>query len=156
MSIEDRLAIQEMIAQYSYAYDSQDAAAFAQLFVEDGVFEVFVPGRARPAVRLRSRVAIREWAARRLRERRGRFSSRHYQSGILFDELTANSARTRTMVLVTHQGRAGAAPRPTVTGVYHDQWRKTDAGWRLVHRAAHVDRALEGSKGARSTDGRGR
>ena len=156
MSIADRLAIQEMIARYSYAYDSQDAAAFAQLFVEDGVFEVFVPGRARPAVRLRSRVAIREWAARRLRERRGRFSSRHYQSGILFDELTADSARTRTMVLVTHQGRAGAVPRLTLSGVYHDQWRKTDSGWRLAHRAAHVDGALARAKRPRSAGARGR
>jgi hypothetical protein len=38
MSIEDKLALQEVIAQYSYTYDSQDAEGFAQLFVEDGVF----------------------------------------------------------------------------------------------------------------------
>jgi hypothetical protein len=49
-----------MITQYSYAYDSQDAEAFAQLFVEDGLFEIFVPGRTRPVVSLRSRTAIRE------------------------------------------------------------------------------------------------
>src|SRR5438093_1161583 len=33
----------------------------------------------------------------------GRFTSRHHQSGLLFDELTSDSALTRTMVLVTHQ-----------------------------------------------------
>ncbi|PYN41908.1 MAG: hypothetical protein DMD95_18270 [Candidatus Rokuibacteriota bacterium] len=43
------------------------------------------------------------------------------------------------MVLVTHQGVAEAAPRPIISGVYHDQWRKTHTGWRLAHRAAHVD-----------------
>jgi SnoaL-like domain len=139
MSIEDQLAIQETIAQYSYTYDSQDAEGFAQLFVEDGVFEVFGPGQTTASVRLRSRTEIREWAAQRLQERRGRFTSRHYQSGILFDELTSDSALTRTMVLVTHQGVAEAAPRPITSGVYHDQWRKTSTGWRLVHRAAHVD-----------------
>src|SRR5262245_5810984 len=139
MSIEDRLAIHDVIAQYSHSYDSQDAAAFAKLFVEAGVFEIFVPGQARPALRLCSRVMIREWAARRLRGRRGRLSSRHHQSGILFDELTANSARTRTMVLVTHQDRTEAAPRPIASGVYHDRWRKTKAGWRLARRAAHLD-----------------
>ena len=69
MSIEDKLAIQEIIAQYSYTYDSQDAEGFAQLFVEDGVFEVFVPGKTTASVRLRSRTEIREWAAQRLRER---------------------------------------------------------------------------------------
>lgn len=140
MSIEAKLAIQEMIAQYSYTYDSKDAEGFAQVFVEDGVFEIFVPGKEMPSVRLQSREEIREWAARRLQERIGRFTSRHYQSGILFDELTSDSALTRTMVLVTHQDVTEVAPRPTDSGVYHDQWRKTREGWRLAHRAAHVDR----------------
>lgn len=140
MSIEEKLAIHEMIARYSYAYDGKDAEGFANLFVEDGVFEIFVPGKTGPSVRLQSRREIREWAAQRLQEREGRFTSRHYQSGVLFDELTAQAARTRTMVLVTHQGVTEAAPRPTASGVYHDQWRKTHEGWRLAHRAAHVDR----------------
>jgi SnoaL-like domain len=139
MSVEDTLAIQEMIARYSYAYDGQDADEFAQVFVEDGVFEIFVAGKATPSVRLQSRREIREWAAQRLRERAGRFTSRHYQSGILFDELSAGSARTRTMVLVTHQAVTETAPRLAHSGVYHDQWRKTPAGWRLAHRAAHLD-----------------
>jgi ketosteroid isomerase-like protein len=131
--------IQEIIAQYSYTYDGKDAEGFAQLFVEDGVFEVFVPGKTTASVRLQSRTEILEWATQRLHERTGRFTSRHYQSGILFDELTSDSALTRTMVLVTHQGVAEAAPHPTISGVYHDQWRKTHTGWRLAHRAAHVD-----------------
>jgi uncharacterized protein (TIGR02246 family) len=139
MSIENKLAIQEVIAQYSYTYDSQDAEGFAQLFVEDGVFEVFVPGTTTAAVRLQSRTAIHAWAAQRLHARRGQFTSRHYPSGTLFDTLTSDVARTRTMVLVTHQGVADVAPRPTLSGVYHDHWRKTPTGWRLAHRAAYVD-----------------
>jgi uncharacterized protein (TIGR02246 family) len=140
MSVEDKLAIQEVIARYSYAYDSRDADAFAQLFVEDGSFAVIVPGESTPKVRRSSRAAIREWAEQRLQERTGRFTSRHYQSGILFDELTPGSALTRTMVLVTHQGVTEVAPRLTVSGIYHDQWRKTHEGWRLVHRTAQLDR----------------
>jgi uncharacterized protein (TIGR02246 family) len=58
MSIADKLAIQEVIAQYSYTYDSQDAEGFARLFVEDGVFDVFVPGTTTAAARLQSRTAI--------------------------------------------------------------------------------------------------
>jgi hypothetical protein len=42
MSIEDKLAIHEIIARYSHTYDGQDAEGFAELFVEDGIFEVFV------------------------------------------------------------------------------------------------------------------
>jgi hypothetical protein len=127
------------IAQYSYTYDAQDAEGFAALFTEDAVWERFASGATRPEIRLESRTAIRAWAAQRLRERRGRFTSRHYQSGILFDELTSELARTRTMVLVTHQNASEAAPRPTATGVYHDQWHKTSEGWRLVHRILRRD-----------------
>ncbi len=50
MSIEDKLAIHEVIARYSYTYDSNDADGFAQLFVEDGVFEIFVAGETSPSV----------------------------------------------------------------------------------------------------------
>lgn len=116
MSVEEKLAIHEMIARYAYAYDGQDAEGFAQVFTEDGVFEIFVPGQTGPSVRLRSRQGVREWAAERLEERAGRFTSRHYQSGVLFDGLTSESALTRTMVFVTHQDVTEAAPRPTVSG----------------------------------------
>jgi uncharacterized protein (TIGR02246 family) len=139
MSLEDKLAIQEVIAQYSYTYDAQDAEGFAALFTEDAVWELFAAGATRPAIRLESRAAIQAWAMQRLHERHGRFISRHYQSNTLFERLTAESARTRTMVLVTHQDVTEAAPRPTASGVYHDQWRRTPEGWRLVHRILHHD-----------------
>jgi ketosteroid isomerase-like protein len=142
VSLEDKLAIQEVIAQYSYTYDAQDVEGFAALFTEDAVWERFAAGATHPEIRLESRAAIRTWAAQRLHERRGRFTSRHYQSGLLFDTLTAESARTRTMVLVTHQGITEAAPRPTASGVYHDQWRKTPEGWRLAHRILRRDNSV--------------
>jgi uncharacterized protein (TIGR02246 family) len=139
MSLEDKLAIQEVIAQYSYTYDAQDAEGFAALFTEDAVWELFAAGSTRPTIRLESRAAIHGWAMRRLQERRGRFVSRHYQSSTIFETLTAESARTRTMLLVTHQNVTEAVPHPTASGVYHDQWRKTPEGWQLVHRRLHHD-----------------
>jgi hypothetical protein len=44
------------------------------------------------------------------------------------------------MVLVTHQSAGEREPRPTRSGAYHDTWRKRPDGWRLAHRAAHLDR----------------
>ena len=139
VSLEDKLAIQEVIAQYSYTYDAQDAEGFAALFTEDAVWERFAWGATRPEIRLTSRAAIRAWAAQRLQERRGRYTSRHYQSGLLFDELTSSAARTRTMVLITHQNITEATPRLTASGVYHDQWRKTQEGWRFAYRILRCD-----------------
>src|SRR5215469_432702 len=116
MSLEDKLAIQEAIAQYSYTYDAQDAEGFAALFTEDAMWELFAAGATHPAIRLESRAAIHGWAMRRLQERRGRFISRHHQSSTMFETLTAESAQTRTMLLVTHQDLTEAAPRPTASG----------------------------------------
>ena len=147
MSIEDRLAIQEIIARYSHTYDGLDADEFSQLFVEDGVFEVFVIGKAAAVIRLQSRAAIHAWAVERLRARRGAFTSRHHQSGTVFDALTSETAQTRTTVLVTHQRTGEVSPRPMLTGVYHDRWLKTVAGWRFAHRAAYVDGHLEAAGG---------
>ena len=139
MNVEDKLAIQDVIAQYSYAYDAKDAEAFAQLFVEDGIFEVIVPGESSPRVRLLSRAAIRDWAAQRNQLNAGS-QARHYQSGLLFDELTAETASSRVMLLLTRQGALDAAPVLNLSGVYHDTWRKTSEGWRLARRTARVDR----------------
>ena len=139
MSVEDKLAIQEMIARYSYAYDSKDAKAVAELFVEDGIFEVIVPGDSRPTVRLSSRAAICEWAKKR-HQLNASSQARHYQSGLIFDELTTDMARSRTMLLLTRQTAPDALPLVILTGVYHDKWCQTGEGWRLVHRTARVDR----------------
>jgi hypothetical protein len=43
------------------------------------------------------------------------------------------------MVLVTHQGITEAAPRLTASGVYHDQWRKTQEGWQFAYRILRRD-----------------
>jgi hypothetical protein len=44
------------------------------------------------------------------------------------------------MLLLIVQGAPDSAPPLQLTGVHHDSWRKTSEGWRLVHRAAHLDR----------------
>jgi uncharacterized protein (TIGR02246 family) len=141
MSLEDKLAIQEVIAQYSYTVATTDAEGFATLFTEDAVWELFASGATSPEIRLESRASIREWAAQHLQRRIGRFTSRHYQSGLLFDELTSDAARTRTMFLAMRQDVTEAAPHPTESGVYHDQWRKTHEGWRFVHRIVRRDKS---------------
>lgn len=140
MNIEDRLAILETIANYAYRYDAQDAAGFSELFTQDGLWEAYPANAPEPELRLSMPGEIRVWAAARLAKRAGKFTSRHHQTSTVFDSLTADTAKTRTMVLVTHQGVDEAAPTPTLSGVYHDEWRKTPQGWRFRHRALRHDR----------------
>src|SRR5919197_75301 len=80
VSLADKLAIQEVIARYSYTYDAQDAEGFAALFTEDAVWERYAWGATHPEMRLVSRAAIHAWAAQRLHERRERFTSRRNRS----------------------------------------------------------------------------
>jgi hypothetical protein len=133
MSLADKWAIQEMLARFSYAWDAKAAEDFAQLFSDGAVSEIFSSSDTSPQLHLASRAAIRQWAVQNHAERLGGIQTRHHPSGLLFDELTSETARTRTMVLVTHQGAAEAVPRLHRSGMYQMHWRKLPEGWRIVH-----------------------
>ena len=57
-TINDKLAIAAVIAQYSYAWDSKDAERFSNLFTEDAMSEVWLPGKSNPWSRTESRQNI--------------------------------------------------------------------------------------------------
>jgi hypothetical protein len=137
---DDRNAILEVIAHYSYTYDSLDSEGFSDLFLEDALWEYYYKDEKEPEIRLTSRNEIRGWAAKRHRERKGKFSSRHHQSGTVFDSFQADSVATRTMVLITHHEKGEPHPVPTTSGEYHDLWKKTPKGWKLAQRILYTDR----------------
>ena len=134
MSLADKIDILEVIARYAYTYDGRDADGFAQLFTEDGIFEVLPAGGSQPELRLESRAAIHAWVVQRHQQVVQEIQDRHYQSGTLFDVLTQEHAQTRTMVLITHQGLQDPTPCPVLSGIYHDCWHKTPSGWQITHR----------------------
>ena len=139
MSLADKMEILDVIARYSYTYDGRDVDGFASLFTEDGVFEVMDSGGNHPELRLESRDAIHAWASQRHQKVISNIQDRHYQSGTLFEALGQGHAQTRTMVLITHQGADDPAPRPVLSGVYHDQWRHTQNGWQIAQRTLRHD-----------------
>lgn len=91
---------------------------------------------------MESRAAIRNMALQDFQGRLAGVTTRHHQTGIVFNALGVDAARTRTMVLVTRQGASDAVLRLSHTGVYDDQWRKTQAGWQFVHRTFRPDRSM--------------
>ena len=140
MSVEDRLAILELIAHYAYTWDSRDAAGWAALFLEDAIWESY-RGGATPAVTLRSHAARREFSQASFDGALVGVRTRHYQTGTVFDTLTADTARTRTMILATRWPAGEDAPSPSLSGVYEDELRKTAAGWRFARRTLRRDQA---------------
>ena len=110
VSLSDKIDILEVIARYSYTYDGRDAEGFAQLFTEDGIFEMAYSAGEHLELRLESRQAIYAWAAQRHDQVVKGVRDRHFQSGTLFDALSDEQAQTRTMVLITHQRVDDLAP----------------------------------------------
>jgi uncharacterized protein (TIGR02246 family) len=139
MSVEDKFAIQEVIAQLSYTWDAGDAERFASLFTEDAVFAMFAAGATQPTVHVESQAAIRAWAVQRLQQRAAGSQGRHYPSGLLFDALSSEAAQTRTMLLLTQQHATEATPQLRRSGVFQSQWRKTPDGWKIVQYTLHYD-----------------
>ena len=138
-TLDDRYAILEVIARYSYTYDSLNAEGFADLFLENARWEYYFAGEKEPEIRLASRDEIQDWAAKRHAERKGKFSSRHHQSSTVFDSFQADSAASRTIVLITHHEKGEPNPFLTTSGEYHDLWKKTPRGWKLAQRILYTD-----------------
>ena len=134
MSLEDKIAIYEVIAKYSYTYDGKNADGFAELFTEDAVLETRRQGNTAPHTHLESQNAIRDYATEQHQGRLANTSTRHFQTGTIFEELTSNTARSRTMVIITHQTPEDATPRVVRSGEYQDEWRKTEQGWKFARR----------------------
>ncbi len=117
------------------AADHTDAArpeALAGLFTPDAVL-------VRPnAVPLRGPAAIRDAYAQRAPDR----ISRHLVTGTLFDAVSADTARARSLVIVwfgSTDDAAGSRGRPVheqAIGEFDDRFVRTAEGWRIARREA--------------------
>ena len=138
-TVADRLAITDVLTQYSYRWDSKDAAGFAGLFTEDAVMERHMNGEPVSGTRVEGKQAIHDYARKSHQGRLADRQSRHHFSGIVFLELNADSASTENMALITHQTASDSAPVILASGIYRNTWRKTADGWRISKRILIVD-----------------
>ncbi|MYA20405.1 MAG: nuclear transport factor 2 family protein [Chloroflexi bacterium] len=140
MTAADRLDILEQIGRYSYAVDAFDGDEFAARFTEDGVFERRAIGSDGPYEVIEGRAALRRWILGLLETLPEGVMTRHHQRATVFEELSADAASTRTMLLLTSIAPGDRHPRTVSSGVYRDEWRRTDEGWRIARRVADMDR----------------
>jgi hypothetical protein len=133
MKTEDMMAVEQVIARYAYAFDSGDADAWADTFCEDGVWEMVDQLGGEPRRRLVGRAELAAFCTHQFTNRAPGASSFHHQSSVLFEKLTADTARTRTLLILSVK-TTGERPRIQMTGIYHDDWLRAGAGWRLQRR----------------------
>lgn len=129
-AIRVQLACEALVTRYCHDIDLGRAAAIADLFTVDGVWES-------PEQRLDGQKAIRDVFARRQASAR---RSRHVCSTFALSDITADSARGVTYFTLyrTDEPGDGVAKLlgPTMVGHYEDTFSRTDDGWRIAHRLA--------------------
>lgn len=139
-AIRDRLAITDVLTQYSYRWDGKDSAGFAALFTEDGIMERWLFGELVEGSRVEGKAAIFDYARRSHEGRLADRQTRHHFSGIVFLELNEDTAVTENMALITHQTAEDPAAYISSSGIYRNTWRKTADGWRIARRILMSDR----------------
>ena len=134
--VEDRHAIERQVYALGQLIDDADPDSWAAIFTQDGVTEAVMVGHSEPFSRQQGTDELRAFAqviAQAIADG-DRGPSLHHLTGLVFDELDAESATTRAMVLVTVQPDETSEPLVLTHGLYHDKWRNTAEGWRLAHR----------------------
>jgi 3-phenylpropionate/cinnamic acid dioxygenase small subunit len=132
LSIDDRLALNELYARYAYAFDGGDADEWCALFTPGGSF-VLPDGSA-----VTGTAALRQFVVDRTGEAPG---MRHLIANILLDE-NADGARGRAYFLAFRLGGDGKF-RLRNFGRYEDEFVRSGGAWRISSRRVVAELPLE-------------
>ncbi|WP_430334117.1 nuclear transport factor 2 family protein [Rhodococcus sp. ACT016] len=128
-AVEDTLAILQLEGAYAPAWDSGDAEAWADLFTEDGIFELAEVG-AVPGTTILGRDALRQFCV----EFTARTPGIHLLNtpSIVLD---GDEATARIHFEFRSGGTGDGETRQAhVAGHYTVRYRRTLDGWRIAHR----------------------
>ena len=127
-------ACARLIAHYAQLVDLAEPGAAADLFVEDGVFEL-------ASTRIEGREAIRANSV----AGRGQFAgrvTRHVCTNIVITALDEQHAEGSAYFLFFASEAGAGAPlkfgAPATIGVYRDRFVRTAGGWRIAHRRVEL------------------
>ena len=133
--LEDKLAIQELMARYNFAINFGDSEGWANCFTEEGIFEC-------PFGTFRGRPALRQYVSDRTEERRER-PLRHMATNIIIN-VRGDRASAQCYLLLLQVLPEG--PQLLTTGVYRDDLQKIGEAWLFRHRDLRLDGKAWGSR----------
>lgn len=126
-------ACSRLVSEYAQLVDLAEPGAAADLFVEDGVWEL-------AGTRLDGREAIRANSVAGRKQFAGRVT-RHVCANIVITALDEQHAEGSSYFLFFASDAGGEGPpkfgAPSTIGVYRDRFTRTADGWRIAHR--HVE-----------------
>jgi ketosteroid isomerase-like protein len=124
----DRLAIENLISAYSFAYDNYEAEAWLSLFTDDAVFVAGTPGQ--PSVSFSGEGFRSFWTERMKTFAKSGNRRRHLMSNILFLDQTKETAHISVVGLLTN-AKDGKTFTP-VTSLNYEGWLVKEAdGWKI-------------------------
>lgn len=141
LSQQDHIEIQHLITNYSFAWDSADAEAFAELFTDDAVCKFYLNGASEPASELHGKEAMRQAAVIRA----GYFKkigliTKHFMPNTVITPIDAGTAKVLTHALITWQMLSkDLVPHPVQAGYYDSIVTHTPHGWRFQNREIHLN-----------------
>jgi 3-phenylpropionate/cinnamic acid dioxygenase small subunit len=135
-SIEDRLAIEDLLVRYTTALDAGDVEGVVACFAEDGWLDSPIVGRHQGREELR---VFAEKTAEPIRRKGARF--RHVVSNFRVEMQDENRARVRCYLLdyVTIDGTTTLLS----PGEYDCVAARIADAWLLASRLVHMDRVFE-------------
>lgn len=138
---QDRDEIADFITKYTFAWDSADADAFADLFVDDATCLFYLNGEVGPSTELHGKERMRKAAV----DRAGFFkkiglTTKHFMPNSVIDLIDAVKAQVTTQALITWQMPAtDPIPRPVQAGYYESIVVKTPDGWKFERREVRLN-----------------
>lgn len=130
----DRQAISEMLGKGGWAYDTPDVDYLADMFIEDGRFELSIDGVG-PVGPFEGRAAIRKLYEDSLASQTDQ--RRHVVTNIFFEDETDDSV-TAVSYLVLLSIQDGAL-KVISSGVYRDAVVRDGDSWRIKVRNLALD-----------------
>lgn len=135
ITLEDKYAIQELVARFAHCSDFGDWAGMEQLYVPEIVTEMEgIP------IKYEGIAAQIEHARESEHQTGGKNRHLHFN---LYIEETNGEVRANYMFLNVNAGAAPMAAKIVVSGRHHDTVVKTDAGWKFSHRRVVFDQSFE-------------
>jgi len=125
--LSDRFEIQDLLADYSHAIDTQNFAALDVIFTPEAIIDYTAVGGAKGNLE-----ETKAYLARALEK----FTGMQHMLGLPQIRIDGDTATARTICFNPMVLDRDGAPHVFFVGIWYvDKLIRTDAGWRIQHRA---------------------